>query len=217
MDRLQAAVERAVAILRADLSEPAGAAPQKKEKEVDVEALLATVCQALCDRAAAAGVQIIVDCQGGSLTGDGARLYQALFNVIANALEASPKGCAVHVRTRTKPNGDQKWTIKDAGSGMPTEVMRQLGIPHRSTRHGGSGLGIALAASVAREHGGAVQFKLRRGHGTIVTMSFPCGASVAPVRKRGERYRSAQAPSSPRSDIVVEITSAAAPKAALSL
>jgi signal transduction histidine kinase len=201
MDRLQDAVQRAVALLKEDLSEDASAAAERR-KEIDVEALLVTVCQALCDRAAAANVQIVVDCRGGFLMGDGAKLHQALFNVIANAVEATPSGCVVHVRTRIKANGDQKWTIQDAGPGMPTEVIRQLGVPHRSTRRGGSGLGIALAASVARDHGGVLVFKLRPGQGTTVTMLLPSGSGVDRAQKRGERRRRGQT-TFPRADIVV--------------
>jgi two-component system sensor histidine kinase HydH len=173
MDRLRSAACHMAELLDDDLSESTEAPAAIGCTEVDVNALFDDVCDLLRDRAEAAHVALVVNCAGGVLFGDKARLREALFNIIANALEAAPRGRTVFVRTAVTPEGDHEWTVEDSGAGMGAEVVHLLGVPHRSFRRGGSGLGIALARAIVGAHGGAIRFESARGCGTRVTISLP--------------------------------------------
>jgi signal transduction histidine kinase len=170
LERLRAAAKRIAELLNDDLDETVSG---EAMDEVDVQNLFAVVCGALRDRADAAHVALVVDCHGGHLRGYEPELREALFNIIANALEATPPGRAVYVDADVTPEGGHLWTIHDSGKGMRREVIDQLGIPHRTTRPGGSGLGVALARAVVTKLGGTLRFHSGRGRGTTATIWLP--------------------------------------------
>lgn len=175
MERLRAAAHRIADLLNDDLDETANDATMD---EVDVERLFSVVCGSLRDRADAAHVALVVKCQGGHVHGVELELHEALFNLIANALEATPAGRAVFVDADTTNDGGQRWTIHDSGRGMNREVVDQIGIPHRKFRPGGSGLGVALATAVVNKLGGTLEYDSGLGRGTTVTISLPNDSGV---------------------------------------
>ena len=62
--------------------------------------------------------------------------------------------------------------ISDDGRGVPEELAERLFLPLVSGRAEGSGLGLALAQQVAREHGGSLVYRSRPGH-TVFTLLLP--------------------------------------------
>ena len=62
--------------------------------------------------------------------------------------------------------------IVDDGRGIPDELAEQVFLPLISGRAEGSGLGLALAQQVAREHRGTLGFRSRPGH-TVFTLLVP--------------------------------------------
>ncbi|RMH88125.1 PAS domain-containing sensor histidine kinase [Lysobacter pythonis] len=113
------------------------------------------------------------------MTGDGDRLTQAVWNLVRNAIEAG--AASVAIRTRAEHGvriADQvhalalRLDIVDDGRGIPDELAEQVFLPLVSGRAEGSGLGLALAQQVAREHRGALSFRSRPGH-TVFTLLLP--------------------------------------------
>ncbi|MES2858240.1 MAG: ATP-binding protein [Pseudomonadota bacterium] len=113
------------------------------------------------------------------LQGDADRLTQALWNLVRNALEAG--AASVQLRTRAE-HGVRifdathglalRLEIVDDGRGVPAELAEQVFLPLVSGRAEGSGLGLALAQQVAREHGGSLAYRSRPGH-TVFTLLLP--------------------------------------------
>ena len=170
MDRLRAAAHRIADLISDDLDETAN---DVSSGEVDVESLFSVVCGSLRDRADAAHVALVVKCHGGHVRGAEQELREVIFNLIANALEATPAGRAVFVDADATPDGGQLWTIHDSGPGMDREVVDQIGIPHRKVRPGGSGLGVALARAVVDKLGGKLEYESAVGRGTTVAIRLP--------------------------------------------
>lgn len=170
MERLRAAAHRIRDLLDADLDESGDGA-----RDVEVRRLFDTVCASLRDRAEAARVSLVVDCGGGRLSAIEGELREALFNLVSNAVEATPAHGSVVIRTEITADGDQVWRIHDSGIGMRRDVLAQVGVPHRTFRRGGSGLGVALARAIVHRHGGALSFDSARGRGTTVTIRLPRG------------------------------------------
>lgn len=169
--RLDAAVERMTTLVEEDLAlvpSERGAAAR-----IEVGTLVRAACEMLRDRAEASHVALMVECGDGWVHGHAGELREALFNLVANAIEASPPGGAVLVDTRVTEDGDQLWSVQDTGTGMEPEVVRQLGAVRRSHRKNGAGVGVALAACVFLEHHGLVRFESTRNSGTRVTIWLP--------------------------------------------
>ena len=102
---------------------------------------------------------------------DAVRLAQALGNVLANAIEHG--GGRVQVRTRWD-GGRVVVEVADGGPGLPASVA-QLTRRCRGRRAPGRGHGLAVAAAVARRHGGA----LRGVRGGTVALELPGTAGAA--------------------------------------
>ncbi len=168
MERLRAAAHRIRDLLNADLDESGDGG-----RDIEVRRLFDAVCESLRDRAEAASVELVLDCGGGSLRACEGELREALFNLISNAVEATPPHRSVFIHTEVTADGDQVWSIQDSGVGMRREVLDQIGVPHRTFRRGGSGLGVALARAIVNRHGGSLRFDSIRGRGTTVTIHLP--------------------------------------------
>tara|TARA_R110000868_G_scaffold117599_2_gene312145 strand:+ start:1198 stop:2904 length:1707 start_codon:yes stop_codon:yes gene_type:complete len=116
---------------------------------------------------------IMVECKPGSLT-------QAVINLITNARDAAvnvPKGWV-----KLSVNEQKGWVVidvEDAGSGVKTDLIKQIFEPNFSSkpRGKGNGLGLGIVRQVARSHGGDVQHHLKDGH-TCFEIKFPSFVST---------------------------------------
>tara|TARA_R110000868_G_scaffold117600_8_gene312312 strand:+ start:24038 stop:25693 length:1656 start_codon:yes stop_codon:yes gene_type:complete len=116
---------------------------------------------------------IMVECKPGSLT-------QAIINLITNARDAAvnvPKGWV-----KLSVNEQKGWVIidvEDAGSGIKTDLIKQIFEPNFSSkpRGKGNGIGLGIVRQVARSHGGDVQHHLKDGH-TCFEIKFPNSIST---------------------------------------
>jgi signal transduction histidine kinase len=116
---------------------------------------------------------------------DSRRLREALFNLVANAIDATGPGGRVEVQIGRR-EGAVEVRVRDSGRGMPREVLDRVGTPFFTTREQGTGLGVAMARAAFAQHGGSLQYSSEEGHGTTVTAILPfaqarrgSGASLA--------------------------------------
>ena len=99
---------------------------------------------------------------------DGRRLFHAFFNLVNNALSATPAGGAISVRGSL---GSDEQTlllsVTDTGRGMPPEVSQNLFTSQRlSTKHSGTGLGMKIIKEVIDTHTGHISVESHEGTGT---------------------------------------------------
>ncbi|MGL5930294.1 MAG: ATP-binding protein, partial [Dermatophilaceae bacterium] len=106
------------------------------------------------------------------LTGDAARLYQILANLLANARTHTPPRTRVVTRLRTE--GDViRISVSDNGPGIPDHLRSTVferftrGDDSRSRAHGSTGLGLSIVAAVGQAHGGRVEVESRPGATTF--------------------------------------------------
>jgi signal transduction histidine kinase len=109
------------------------------------------------------------------VTADPRRLKEALLNLVANAIEATPPGGRVEARVDAA-GGGARVEVRDTGRGMSQEVLARLGTPFFTTREQGTGLGVLLARSVFAQHGGRLEYASEPGRGTVVTGTLPAQA-----------------------------------------
>ncbi|HUQ70998.1 MAG TPA: ATP-binding protein, partial [Planctomycetaceae bacterium] len=95
-------------------------------------------------------------------------------------------GGALVISVRQNPEGGHaEIGVRDTGSGIPAEKLRQIFEPFFTTKtaddqgQGGTGLGLSLAKDVMESHGGRLRVESAVGVGTTFTLKFP--ATVSPT------------------------------------
>ncbi len=109
------------------------------------------------------------------------RLNQVFLNLIVNAAQAIPKSGTVTVRTRAE--GDRVTVeVTDTGTGIPEEKLLRIFDPFFTTKPAGegTGLGLHLAATIVRDHGGEIQVESRVGEGSTFRVVLPVVPPGAP-------------------------------------
>jgi signal transduction histidine kinase len=107
-----------------------------------------------------------------ALRGHAGRLRQAVLALVLNALDASPAGGRIDVRTRAE-GGEIVVDVDDAGPGIAPENEARLGEPFFSTRPGGLGLGLMSCRAIAGAHGGSLAWGSGAAGGARFTLRLP--------------------------------------------
>jgi signal transduction histidine kinase len=142
-----------------------------RSEPVELGALADEVVQLLGPNAASSGVALRR--QGEArIEADPRRFKEALINLVANAVEATPRGGSVDIGIAPRDRVVEV-AVRDSGPGMPPEVLEKVGTPFFTTREQGTGLGVALARAAFVQHGGALQYASAEGRGTIATGILP--------------------------------------------
>jgi signal transduction histidine kinase len=141
-------------------------------ERLEVRALLADLAAFITPECAKKGVSLGVDLSGPDTAWvDGFQLKQAVLNLVLNALQATPAGGHVVVRT----GGDKRRlvvSVSDDGEGMPAETREKAFTPFFTTREEGTGLGLPFVRRIVEQHGGTVELSSAPGEGTTVTLVF---------------------------------------------
>ena len=160
-----------------------------RPEKVDLAAVARDVLDVLAGRADTAGVTLKLDGAITPVNGDSRRLKEALINLVANAIEATPNGGTVALRLRAG-NGEVTLDVKDSGRGIAPEDLERLGTSFFTTRPNGTGLGVVLAQGVINQHGGTLSYASTVGQGTTATIRLPgkvmpeTGARAAMIEAR---------------------------------
>lgn len=101
------------------------------------------------------------------IEGNRETLAGALINLASNALQAAGAGAHVRIGVETRPAA-VLIRVRDNGPGVPAALRERIFEPFFTSRADGTGLGLAVARSVARAHGGELLLEdARRGHTTF--------------------------------------------------
>lgn len=113
-----------------------------------------------------------LEAPNAQIAADEAQLWQAVLNLVRNAMEAMPDGGRLVVSTR-RQSRSVTCVIEDSGCGMTEDVRVRIFQPFFSTKRGGTGLGLPLTGQILEEHGAKVRCESGPGHGTRFTLEFP--------------------------------------------
>ncbi len=108
------------------------------------------------------------------LEGDRSQLQQTLINLSLNARDAMPRGGTLRV-TVTANERRLTFQVADTGEGMTKDVRQRAFEPFFTTkqRGAGTGLGLSMAYTTLRAHGGDIRLESEPGRGTTVTAWLP--------------------------------------------
>jgi signal transduction histidine kinase len=138
---------------------------------------------------------------------DPGKLEQVLSNLIGNALKFTPEGGKVSIVTRNEESGRLVIEVSDTGIGIPADALSRIFSPFEQgdssihSRFGGLGLGLSIARTLIKAHGGTLEVESEgSGRGAKFTARFkvddslfdltaqdplqlessqPCGAKIA--------------------------------------
>jgi len=133
-----------------------GAEPPTRPYEVP--ALVASLLEAFSERCRRRNIQAAADlAYRGTCLVDPPRIYRALENLMANAVDAAGDGGIVRVASEDLGDGQIVIRIADSGPGVPEEIRTVLFDPFVTRgKVGGTGLGLAIVRMIVSEHGGRV-------------------------------------------------------------
>lgn len=121
---------------------------------------------------------------GAEVYGDEPLLAVALHNLIANAIQYSPKGSRVGVGVKNA-DGIVEIAVTDQGIGIPDDELDRVFErffridPARSRHTGGSGLGLSIVKHVVQNHGGDIRVWSQPGSGSTFTIRLPEASHAA--------------------------------------
>lgn len=168
----------------------AGATPFDP-RPIDVNELLSDL--AADRKAMAAGQDIDLEVRAGQglppAMGDKRLLGQVFTNLLTNAMNYTPEGGQILLKTEQLEQGDQAWIVaqvKDSGLGiMPEErpmIFKRFfrGRASQTTGAPGTGLGLAICKEIAELHGGRIEVESEPGDGTCVSVWLPIDGVAPP-------------------------------------
>jgi PAS domain S-box-containing protein len=152
------------------------ARPRRAAREpVAVDQILVETLEMV--RAKAVGVRLVLEVRGEPplrARCDGDAVRQVLWNVLLNAIEASPVGAEGTVECAVRRDkGRVVVEIVDGGPGLSAEARRRAFDPFFSTKARGTGLGLAVSKQIIDQHRGRIRLVNRRRGGTRVIIELP--------------------------------------------
>ena len=125
---------------------------------------------------------------------DSGQMEQVLMNLACNARDAMPEGGELIIETqnivvdegycRTRPYARPgkyvQISVTDTGAGMDTDTQQRIFEPYFTTKEAGkgTGLGLALAYGIIKQHDGMIEVYSEAGHGTTFKVYLPAQESA---------------------------------------
>jgi signal transduction histidine kinase len=157
-------------------------APRAPAERVELEALLQQVAADLEPLAASRKVSIDLDAAPAVVSGERAALYEAITQVVVNAIQYNVDGGVVRIRL-TCEAGAARLAVADTGIGISDRDLPRVfepffrADPARARETGGAGLGLAVAQAIVARHGGRMSCTSTAGKGTTVEIAIPGGTN----------------------------------------
>jgi signal transduction histidine kinase len=147
-----------------------------EQKPLDVSEVLAASLEAVATQCSEKGISITKQLAPAPwpIRGDATRLRQSFDNLLRNAMEAQPNGGAIRV-TAARTDSELTLDFTDSGPGVPAERRAELFEFGKTTKPGGSGIGLPLSQLIAESHGGSLTYQDGNGagHGATFRLTLP--------------------------------------------
>ncbi|HVW76237.1 MAG TPA: ATP-binding protein [Alloacidobacterium sp.] len=143
-------------------------------QRTDPDAILGSVSALALHAAQAGNISIVHQRAADSpeIECDPEQLKQVLLNLLINAIDASPAGSTIRLRTVVEEHL-LALEVEDSGSGIPEELTDQIFDPFFTTKPSGTGLGLAISSMIVAQHDGALIFHRNAGGGSTFRIELP--------------------------------------------
>jgi two-component system sensor histidine kinase PilS (NtrC family) len=151
----------------------------------DGERLVAATVGLFTQDVTARGIEISYDAPPGVwLRADESQMKQVLWNLLGNAVDATPPGGSVHVRLRGSVD-QALLEVQDSGAGIAPEDLPRIFDPFFTTKPGGTGLGLAIVHRIVEAHGGRVVVHSDPVKGSTFAVWVPLAPAAVPSQTAG--------------------------------
>jgi signal transduction histidine kinase len=107
------------------------------------------------------------------IVADRVQLQQVFMNLMVNAIEAmKDSGGELTVKSELQ-DGQLQFSVSDRGVGLPMENVDQIFSAFFTTKHQGSGMGLAISRSIVESHGGQLWASANSGGGATFHFTLP--------------------------------------------
>jgi PAS domain S-box-containing protein len=163
-------------------------------RSVQLAAVIESALSTLKPAAEAKGIrlQTTLATNVAPIRGDPTRLQQVIWNLISNAVKFTPKGGKIQVLLE-RINSHIEISVGDTGIGIKPDFLPHVFERFRqadsstSRRHGGLGLGLAIAKQIVELHGGSISAESRgEGQGSTFHVSLPISIINRPAEVEAE-------------------------------
>jgi PAS domain S-box-containing protein len=121
---------------------------------------------------------------------DEGQISHVFHNLIINADQAMPDGGIIHIQGRNlqvdahdglplDPGMYLEISLHDQGKGIPEDYIPKIFDPYFTTKHRGSGLGLATSYSIIKKHRGHIQVDSQLGEGATFLVYLPASEQAA--------------------------------------
>jgi PAS domain S-box-containing protein len=178
-------------------------------RPVDVTAVIQAALDAVrpAANAKAIRIQTVLDSRAAPLMGDPARLQQAMWNLLNNAVKFTPKGGRVHLSLQ-RIDSHVELVVADTGQGIAPDVLPYIferftqGDRGQTRQHGGLGIGLALVRHLVELHGGTVTATSPGvGQGATFVVKLPVAIVRLPTPPRPPQLAAPTPPAAPASRV----------------
>src|SRR5215475_9269462 len=142
----------------------------------DLAGIAGSAADSLAGRFEAAGIALERRLTPAEVFADPGRLHQVITNLLTNALKFTLAGGRVTLSTGAA-GGKCVLQVTDTGVGIPAEelphIFDRFWRGQQAAHVSGSGIGLSVAAELARAHGGRLAASSEPGHGTQMTLTLP--------------------------------------------
>jgi two-component system, NtrC family, sensor kinase len=119
----------------------------------------------------------------------GNQIQQVLLNLLTNARQSMPSGGRVILRIAPDTSARTvDLTIRDTGSGIPSEKLPHIFDRFYTTKSGpdasgkgGTGVGLSMCREIIEQHQGRIRVESTVGMGTAFTLKLPVAPAATPT------------------------------------
>ncbi len=161
-------------------------APAREQEPVALGELIEDAAEEFRSVAAQRRIELVPSVDGRpTVLGDRLALRQTVANLLANATRLAPEGSRIWLAAGEEP-GWAVVAVADEGPGIEPEDRPHVferfwrGDKQAARAEGRSGLGLAIVAQIAIDHGGSVEVAPNESGGSTFTLRFPTEGSQQP-------------------------------------
>jgi len=143
----------------------------------DLAGLAGAAADSLAGQFEAAGILLERRLTAVGIDADPRWLHQVVTNLLANALKFTPAGGRVTIAAGPSGAREAVLTVTDTGTGIPADelprIFDRFWRGRQAAQVSGSGIGLAVAAELARAHDGQLAARSQPGQGTVLSLTLP--------------------------------------------
>ena len=145
---------------------------------VNMTAMASEIVEAVCAGEAREKGVVVEDMATRDIhvEGDAEQLRQVLWNLVRNALQATPSGGSVTIDLFSQIRHRQRYvvtTVSDTGNGIASDIIGKIFNPFFTSKAEGTGLGLAISQRIVHYHRGFIEVRSSPGGGSVFSVFLP--------------------------------------------